>query len=75
MNDAMQTRQEQNLSLPSNIEAETFLLGAILSQNKAYDRVADFLRPEHFSSAAHGAVFAACMQLIEAGRPADPVIL
>lgn len=34
--------------LPHNIEAEQALLGALLINNDALDRVSDFLKPEHF---------------------------
>ncbi|VEJ44388.1 replicative DNA helicase [Bartonella vinsonii] len=34
--------------LPHNIEAEKALLGAILINNDALDRVVDFLKPAHF---------------------------
>ena len=33
---------------PANIEAEQALLGAILINNDAFDRVSDFLKAEHF---------------------------
>ena len=39
---------------PHNFEAEQALLGAILVNNAAYQRVAEFLRPEHFADALHG---------------------
>jgi replicative DNA helicase len=38
---------------PHNIEAEQTLLGAILVNNEAFHRVADFLEPKHFSPSAH----------------------
>ena len=34
---------------PHNVEAEQALLGAIIVNNDAFDRVSDFLRAEHFS--------------------------
>jgi replicative DNA helicase len=53
-------------------EAEQALLGAILVNNAALDRdgVA-MLRPEHFSSRVHGAIFAAIREFVDAGRLAD----
>lgn len=62
-------------TLPHNLEAEKALLGAIFVNNKAYERVSEFLRPEHFALAQHGRVFAACARLIERGQIADPVTL
>ena len=33
---------------PSNVQAEQALLGALLANNRAYERVSEFLAPEHF---------------------------
>jgi len=60
---------------PHNIEAEKALLGAILANNRAYERVSEFLRPEHFALTHHGRVFEAAAALIERGQIADPVTL
>ncbi len=60
---------------PHNIEAEQALLGAILINNDAYDRVSDFLKPEHFSEEFHRRVFDIASQLIRAGKVATPITL
>jgi replicative DNA helicase len=60
---------------PSNAEAEQALLGAILVNNAAYGRVAEFLAPEHFGNGVHGRIFAAIGKLIERGQIANPVTL
>ncbi|MGY0793165.1 replicative DNA helicase [Azospirillum argentinense] len=60
---------------PHNEEAEQALLGAILINNKAYEKVGEFLRPEHFYDPAHQRIFAAISEEVEAGRKADPVTL
>jgi replicative DNA helicase len=60
---------------PSNTEAEQALLGAILVNNAAYGRVAEFLASEHFGNAVHGRIFAAIGKLIERGQIANPVTL
>jgi replicative DNA helicase len=60
---------------PANIEAEQALLGAILVNNAAYHRVAEFLRPEHFGEGVHGRIFAAIAKLMERGQLANPVTL
>ena len=62
-------------ALPTNVEAEQALLGAILHDNRCFDAVGDFLRPAHFHHAAHADIFAACAKMIEAGRRADAVSL
>lgn len=60
---------------PSNVAAEQSLLGALLANNKAYEKVADFLRPEHFADPVHGRVFAAIQRRCDAGQVADVVTL
>ena len=60
---------------PHNFEAEQALLGALLLNNKAHERVSEFLRPEHFAHAAHGRIFAAAGRLIERGQIANPTTL
>jgi len=60
---------------PANEEAEQALLGAIMINNEAIDRVAEFLRPEHFYFPAHGRIFTACLRFREQHRLADPLTL
>ena len=60
---------------PSNIQAEQALLGALLANNRAYERVSDFLIPEHFVDAVHGRIFQAIARRVEAGQLADAVTL
>lgn len=60
---------------PASLEAEQALLGALLANNKAYDRVAEFLRPHHFADAAHGLVYAAIARRCDAGQLADAITL
>jgi replicative DNA helicase len=60
---------------PANTEAEQALLGALLANNKAYERVSEFLAPEHFADPVHGRIYAAIARRCEAGQIADPVML
>jgi replicative DNA helicase len=60
---------------PQNIPAEKALLGAIFVNNRAFERVSEFLRPEHFAIEQHGRIYAAAGLLIERGQIADPVTL
>ena len=60
---------------PHNIEAEQGLLGAILINNRAFEKVSDFLQADHFSDPIHGRIFEACGKLIERGQIANPVTL
>lgn len=60
---------------PSNERAEMALLGALLANNKAYERVAEFLAPEHFADPVHGRIYQAIVRRVEAGQLADTVML
>ena len=61
--------------MPHNYEAEMALIGAILANNRAYERVQEFLLAEHFADPVHGRVYEACARLIDRGQLADPVTL
>lgn len=60
---------------PANEEAEQALLGALLVNNRAFAKVSDLLRPEHFYDPVHQRIFAAVAETITAGRVASPVTL
>ena len=60
---------------PHNLEAEQALLGAILINNEAYDRVAAFLDASHFYEPLHGRIFETATKLITQGHLASPVTL
>ena len=60
---------------PSNLQAEQALLGALLANNRAYERVSEFLAPIHFADPIHGRIFQAIQRRIEAGSLADAVTL
>jgi len=60
---------------PHNIEAEQALLGAILINNEAMDRVAGFLEAGHFFDPLHGQIFETAAKLIQAGKQATPITL
>ena len=60
---------------PANIEAEQALLGALLYDNGAYERISDALQPGHFYEPFHGRLFAAIEAHIRRGQLADPTLL
>jgi replicative DNA helicase len=62
-------------SPPLNVEAEQALLGAILVNNDAFDRVSDFLKPEHFVEEIHRRIYEIAGSLIRAGKVATPITL
>lgn len=56
---------------PHSIEAEQMVLGAMLLDPAAFDRVADLLAPEDFYSDAHRRIHAAIVDLARTGQPVD----
>lgn len=60
---------------PNNLSAESAVLGAILFDNNAYQRVADILRPSDFYAPAHQEVYDVASNMIQQGRVADGVTL
>lgn len=58
---------------PHSTEAEQSVIGALLVDNAALERLGDLLRPEDFYHADYGAMFATLQALILAGKPADAI--
>src|SRR4029079_17313114 len=58
---------------PHSIEAEQSLLGALLLDNQAFDRVADLITGEDFYRDDHRRIWRHIAKLIEANRPADVI--
>jgi len=62
-------------ALPQNIEAEQQLLGAILTNNEVFDRIAPILQAEHFFDPLHGRIFQIAASRIQKNALASPVTL
>ncbi len=60
---------------PHNLDAEQAVLGAILVNNDACDRVSNFLLPDHFFEPVHARIYETASTLIRAGKLASPVTL
>ena len=75
IHDLHSSRGRHATEMPNNLEAEQALLGAILINNDAFDRVSDFLRPDHFSEELHRRIYDVASQLIRAGKVATPITL
>jgi replicative DNA helicase len=60
---------------PHNIEAEQALLGAILVNNEAHDRVSGFLKQEHFFDPLHAQIYEVAAKLIASGKQATAITL
>ena len=61
--------------LPHNTEAEQQLLGAILTNNDVYDRIAALVKPEHFFDPVHQRIFERAAARIQKNALATPVTL
>ena len=62
-------------AMPHSIEAEQQLLGAILTNNDIYDRVAAIVRPEHFYEPVHARIYEIAAARIAKNALASPVTL
>ena len=61
--------------MPHNEEVEQALLGALLVNNRALEKVSEFLRPNHFYNPVHGRIFEAITKFVERGQDASPITL
>ena len=58
---------------PHSLEAESSVLGGLLLDNSAWDRVADLLHDGDFYRYEHRLIFAAIDKLTNTGKPADVI--
>ena len=58
---------------PHSVEAEQSLIGGLLLDNHAFDRIADLVGEPDFYRDDHRRIYRHVVKLIEAGRPADVV--
>jgi replicative DNA helicase len=69
-----QDRQVAQLRIPPHsIEAESSVLGGLLLDNAAWDRVGDLLKDQDFYRFEHRMIFAAIGTLINGSKPADVI--
>ncbi|SLN34719.1 Replicative DNA helicase [Falsiruegeria litorea R37] len=68
--------QVQNAdTMPHSVEAEQQLLGAILTNNDVYDRVASVIGPQHFYDPVHARIYEIAAARIAKNALASPVTL
>jgi replicative DNA helicase len=58
---------------PQSLEAEQAVIGGLLLDNTAFDRLADLLRPDDFYRGDHRQIYTAITSLIDKAHPADVV--
>ena len=65
---------ERRLKVPPNsVEAEQSLIGGLMQDNEAWDKVADLITSQDFYRKDHRLIFAAIADLAEDGHPSDVV--
>ncbi|WP_299350150.1 replicative DNA helicase [uncultured Shimia sp.] len=69
------TEAETEDPMPHSIEAEQQLLGAILTNNDIYDRIAAIIKAEHFYDPVHARIFEVASARIARNNLASPVTL
>ena len=62
-------------TMPHSIEAEQQLLGAILTNNDIFDRIASIIGPQHFYEPVHSRIFETAASRINKNALASPVTL
>ncbi|MFQ5849689.1 MAG: replicative DNA helicase [Candidatus Binatia bacterium] len=60
---------------PQNLEAESSVLGGIMLENEAINRVLEVLTPEDFYRESHRKIFRAMMELSDRNEPVDIITL
>jgi len=60
---------------PQSLEAEESVLGGVLLDNTALDRVVEVVRPDDFYRTQHRRIFRAMLDLAERSEPADLITL
>ncbi|WP_411572517.1 replicative DNA helicase [Tropicimonas sp. TH_r6] len=69
------TGSAMELAAPHNVEAEQQLLGAILTNNDVFDRVASIITEEHFYDPVHAKIYEVAKARIAKNLQATPVTL
>ena len=75
MNDRSDPQLDSLRVPPHSVEAEQSVLGGLLLDNAAYDRVIDLVSAEDFYRFDHRLIFQNITKLVAASRPADVITL
>lgn len=74
-NDFPATNTARVESVPHDNEAEKAVLGSIIDNNELINEIARILTPQSFFVDAHQHIYESMLELAEAGRPIDEIIL
>lgn len=61
--------------LPHNVEAEQALLGALMIDQRLFERIGELIAADHFYNPIHQRIFSVITDLIGQNRIADPITL
>ena len=67
--------QKLQREIPANIQAEQMIIGAIMINNEALNKVGEFLLPEHFYEPIHQKIYTAITTILDKGISASPISL
>jgi len=67
--------EENNYEELSNIDAEIALIGCVLRENKFFEKISDFLLPEHFTNPLNVKLFSVISKLINQSQLVSPITL
>src|SRR3569623_1963316 len=73
MNNRVDPQVESLRVPPHSIEAELSVLGGLLLDNAAWDRITDFVHQDDFYRYDHRTIFQLIVKLINNSRPADVI--
>ncbi len=73
MNAPVDPQLESIRTPPHSIEAEQSVIGGLLRDNAAWDRIADFMHADDFYRYDHRIIFEQMVRLINSGKPADVI--
>jgi replicative DNA helicase len=66
---------ESEFRVPSNVEAEAALIGAMLIENKLVEIASDKLKPDDFFEPLHSRIYTTIVDLVSQGKSVSPVTL
>ena len=75
MEDGSSASLNKSLEYPSNIEAEQALLGTLLLNNDAFDKIRELINEDHFFDPVHSKIFELISSKIQKNSLASPVSL
>ena len=67
--------EDKEIHMPSNIQAESMLLGALLNDNSNLEIVDDYIKADHFYLPIHQTIYETILHFISSGQVASPVTM